>query len=116
MKSKCAFLITLLLLTGCYAQSANTPKEDIGYNLVLLEQINLYRMEKKQNQLRFDATLFERIGKFLTAPSAGRHKWTRRSGNRAQIMPMLALVPVRSRIVTVAKECSHPLPLRSVSN
>ena len=57
MKSKSALLITLLLLTGCYAQSANTPKEDIGYNLVLLEQINLYRMGKKLNQLRFDAIL-----------------------------------------------------------
>ena len=57
MKSKSALLITLLLLTGCYAQSANTPKEDIGYNLALLEQINLYRMEQKLNQLRIDAIL-----------------------------------------------------------
>ena len=57
MNLKSALLITLLLFTGCYAQSANTPEEDIGYNLALLEQINLYRMEQKLNQLRFDATL-----------------------------------------------------------
>ncbi|RPH42632.1 MAG: CAP domain-containing protein [Desulfobulbaceae bacterium] len=57
MKSKLVVLLALLSLPACMAQPLLLPRENLDYSRILLEQINLYRMNNGLNSLRIDPVL-----------------------------------------------------------
>jgi len=57
MSAAAIVLVLLLALTACAAPPVPVPAEDSGYSRVLLERINLYRLEHGLNPLRPDPGL-----------------------------------------------------------
>ncbi len=57
MKPIFILVMVLLCVTECMAQSINTQGKDTRYSLALLDQINLYRLNKELKRLRLDPAL-----------------------------------------------------------
>jgi len=59
MKQIFILVITFLIATECLAQSVQTREKDPSYSLVLLDQINIYRMNKGLKRLQLDPALVQ---------------------------------------------------------
>lgn len=57
MKFKLVLLLLLSSLPACMAPPIILPAEDFDYNRILLEQINMYRIDNGLNSLRLDPVL-----------------------------------------------------------